>query len=481
MKKLNRKNTGLEQKLPIKILQFGEGNFLRAFADYAFHLLNKNENFEAGIAVIKPREKGSIETFIEQEGLYTLFQKGYSKGEIIDEHELIDCIQQVINPHHNFEDYIALARLETLEFIITNVTEAGIVYIASDTPTMQPPSSIPAKIAVFLYERFKYFKGDSTKGLTIIPSELLTNNAEVLKEILLHYIDDWDLEDGFRFWLLNSCSFHNTLVDRIVPGYPHDDIELYTNQLDYEDKLIVSAEPYFLWAIEGDANLKEKLPFHKIGLDVKIVKDIQPYRALKIRILNGAHTSMVPFSILFGNSLVKETIENEFTGSFVRKLVYNEILETIDMDTEELVSYADEVFDRFSNPFIKHNLSSIALYAVSKFKVRALPSILEYESKNGKLPTRLTFALACLIRFYKGTWQGKKLPIDDDVKTVAAFSKIWELSNYEEIAEMSLKNEQFWDDDLTKVKSLTAAIIFALREIDTNGIEKGFVNFSKQY
>lgn len=481
MKKLNRKNTGLEQKLPIKVLQFGQGNFLRAFADYAFHLLNKNENFNAGIAVIKPRKNGSIEAFKEQDGLYTLFIKGISKGEIIDEFELIDCIQQVINPYENFEDYIALAKETALEFVIANVTESGVVYVASDKPTMQPPSSFPAKLLVFLYERYNYFKGDATKGLTIIPCELLTNNADVLKEILLKYIDDWKLENEFKTWLLNHCSFHNTLVDRIVPGFPYDDIETYNNRLDYEDKLIVSAEPFFLWAIEGDDALKEKLPFYKTGLDVKIVNDISPYRILKIRILNGTHSSIVPFSILFGNTLVKETIDNSFTGGFAHKIVYDEILATLNVDKKELNDFADGVFDRFKNPFIKHNLSSIALNAVSKFAGRALPSILEYVSINGKLPTHLTFALACLIRFYKGTWQGKKLPIDDNEKTVASFSEIWESTNYNEIAEMSLKNEQFWGQDLTKVKSLTSAITMALEEIDTNGIENGFINFSKHY
>src|SRR5690606_22033292 len=221
----------------------------------------------------------------------------------------------------------------------------------------------------------------------------------------------WELEDAFKTWILESTDFHNTLVDRIVPGYPKDDIEAYNQQLDYEDRLIVSAEKFFLWVIEGDEKLKEKLPFHNTKLDVKIVADMQPYRTRKVRILNGAHTTMVPFSILYGNQTVKETVDNPFTGSFVQAALFQEIIPTLEMDQDELENFAEAVLDRFRNPFIKHMLSSIALNSISKFKVRVLPSLLEYVELKGKLPIHLTFALACLIRFYNSQWQGEVLPL----------------------------------------------------------------------
>jgi tagaturonate reductase len=346
---------------------------------------------------------------------------------------------------------------------------------------MQPPSSFPAKLTVLLYERFKYFKGDAKRGLTIIPCELINYNSDTLKEIILKYSDEWKLGEDFKTWLTQHCSFHNTLVDRIVPGYPKDEIEAYNAQLSYKDNLIVAAETFFLWVIEGDDKLKEILPFHKTDLDVKIVEDMQPYRTRKVRILNGAHTAMVPFSLLYGNTTVKQTVDNDFTGAFVNNAIFNEINQTLPMDKKELDSFAEEVLDRFRNPFIIHNLSSIALNSISKFKVRVLPSLLEYVVHNKKLPTNLTFAFAALIRFYKGTWKGGDLPVNDSAEIVDAFAEIWKSSNYAEIATKTLGNTSYWGEDLNKIENLSAAVALALEEIEANGIEVGFANFSKRY
>ncbi|WP_338407096.1 tagaturonate reductase [uncultured Flavobacterium sp.] len=481
MKKLSRKNIGLEKKLPIKVVQFGEGNFLRAFVDYAFQKLNKEVDFNAGVAVVQPIDRGLVSMLNDQDGLFTLFMKGVKKGQEIEEVEVISNIVKAIDPYANFNDYLSLAKEESLAFIISNTTEAGIAYVKSDTPQMQPPSSFPAKLTVLLHERFKHFQGDTSKGLTIIPCELINHNSETLKEIILKYIDDWNLGKAFENWLLNSCSFHSTLVDRIVPGYPKDEIESYNTQLDYSDNLIVAAETFFLWVIEGGDDLKEKLPFHKTDLDVKIVKDMQPYRTRKVRILNGAHTSMVPFSILYGNKTVKQTVDNNFTGNFVNNVIFNEINDTLPMDRAELKLFAEEVLDRFRNPFIKHQLADIALNSISKFKVRVLPSILEYASIHKKLPKHLTFSFACLIRFYKGSWKGESLPINDSSDIVAKFAEIWKSNEYSEIAKNTLRIKDFWGEDLTKVENLTEAITLALKEIDTNGIEVGFTNFGKTY
>ncbi|UWY27526.1 tagaturonate reductase [Flavobacterium sp. TR2] len=479
MKKLNRINTGLEKLQPIKVVQFGEGNFLRAFVDYAFDKLNKEVDFNAGIAVVQPLKDGMVNMINDQDGLYTLFMNGIKKGEKIQDIVLINNIVKTINPYTEFANYLALAKEEELQFIVSNTTEAGIEFIESDTPDMQPPVSFPAKLTVLLYERFKHFNGDASKGVTIIPCELIDYNSETLKKYILQYVDLWKLEDAFKTWVSDACTYHSTLVDRIVPGYPRAEIEEYNNKLDYEDNLIVAAEPFFLWAIEGGDDLKAKLPFHKTDLNVKIVDDIRPFKMIKVRILNGAHTAMVPFSLLHGNKLVMETVDGDFTGKFVNSVI-SEISETLDMDKNEITAYSEEVMDRFKNPFIKHALADIALNSVSKFKVRVLPSLLGYYNANKKLPVNLTFSLASLIRFYKGTWNGQSLPVKDGEDITAFFNGLWKSDDYEKIARLTLQNKGFWDQDLTEIPGLTRAITIALEEIDSNGIEAGFAKFQER-
>ena len=478
MEKLNRKSTGLENRLPIKVVQFGEGNFLRAFVDYAFQRLNNEVDFNAGIAVVQPLKDGMVNMINDQDGLYTLFMNGIKKGEKIQDIQLISNIVKAINPYSDFADYLALAKEPALQFIVSNTTEAGIEFLDTDTPDMQPPAAFPAKLTVLLHERFKHFNGDTSKAVTIIPCELIDYNSETLKKCILQYCDLWNLDAAFVKWVSEDCTYHSTLVDRIVPGYPRAEIEEYNSKLDYQDNLIVAAEPFFLWAIEGGEDLKAKLPFDKTDLNVKIVDDIRPFKMIKVRILNGAHTAMVPVSLLFGNQLVMETVNGGFTGPFVDNVIA-EISETLPMDKNEITAYAEEVMDRFRNPFIKHALADIALNSISKFKVRVLPSLLGYYTTTKKLPTSLTFSLACLIQFYKGTWNNEALPVKDTPELVEAFKKAWELGNIESVVAAVLANTDFWDEDLNKVEGLSQALVHALNEIEANGIQQGFVNFSK--
>ena len=477
MKRLNRQNANITETLPIKVVQFGEGNFLRAFVDFVIDKLNKEANFNAGVAVIQPLAGGLVELLNEQDGLYNLFMKGVKQGEEIQEQRTISCVQKGINPYKDYDEYLKLAEEESLEFIISNTTEAGIAYDESDTLEGTPHNSFPAKLTALLYKRFQHFKGDKAKGLTIIPCELINYNADTLKKIILQYAELWELESDFVNWINNSNRFHNTLVDRIVPGYPKDDIESYQSKLELEDKLIVSAEVFLLWVIEGGEELKAKIPFDQIDENILVVEDMQPYRTRKVRILNGAHTTMVPFSLLFGNETVKETVDHEFTGAFVREAIFNEIIPTLSLPEEELKTFAEEVLDRFRNPFIKHQLASIALNSVSKFKVRVLPSLLAYENKCNRLPLHLTFAFACLIRFYRGEWNNQTLPINDDESVMAELKRIWELHSYQEISEQALKNEKFWDQDLTQVPGLKDQVAMALELIETKGIEEGYNKF----
>ena len=477
MKNLNRTTAGIQEKLPLKVLQFGEGNFLRGFVNYIIDKLNTEANFNAGVVAVQPIAQGMVNMLEEQDGLYTLFLKGLRNGKEVEEKRLITCIESVNNPYLDYEEYLKLGEGEDLEFVVSNTTEAGISFDPEDKLESSPHNSFPAKLTALLYRRYRHFKGAQDKGLTIIPCELINNNADSLKEIILKYAQIWNLEQDFTTWLNNYNSFHNTLVDRIVPGYPKDEIEEYQSQLDYKDNLIVSAEVFLLWVIEGGEDLKQKIPFDKIDDNVLVIKDMQPYRTRKVRILNGAHTVMVPLSIMYGNDTVRETMEDDFTGAFVKRTVLQEINATLDLPEEELSTFANDVFDRFRNPFIKHQLSSIALNSVSKFKVRVLPSLLAYEEKNKELPVHLTFAFACLLRFYKGEWNGNMLPVQDDGKILTEFRSTWELNSYMEIATQVLGNKEYWDRDLNEINGLTECVAKALNLIETKGVKEGFKEF----
>jgi tagaturonate reductase len=475
--KINRQNSGLNTKLPIKIVQFGGGNFMRGFTDYVIDKLNKETNWKGGIVNLQATPNGSIQKMEEQDNLYTLFTRGIKKGEIVDEKHIISAIQKSINPYSDYQDFLALAKEEELEFIFSNTTETGIAFDETETSYQGPHKNFPAKVAVLLHERFKHFNGAADKGLRIIPCELIEDNAFVLRDIIIKYAQLWNLEDAFVEWIHQNNYFHNTLVDRIVPGYPRDDAESYEDQLDYEDQMMVVSETFLLFVIQEAGNLNERIPFNKINEQILVVDDIQPYRLRKVRILNGGHTLMLAPAILSGKETVKESVDDQFIGKFLKDAVFNEVNPTLGLNETELKEFAEEVFDRFRNPFIKHHLASIALYFVSKFKVRVLPSLLTYVENNGKLPVNLTFSLAGLIRFYQGSFGKKALPLNDEEGIVAKFKEIWANEKYEKVADLALSETSFWDRDLTQVEGLKTAVTKALYEIDHNDMETAYNNF----
>lgn len=479
--KLNRQNSGLDTKLPIKIVQFGGGNFMRGFTDYIIDKLNKEAGFNAGIVNVQPTPNGSVHKLEEQGNLYTLFTRGIKKGETIDEKQVISAIQKSINPYTNYDAFLALAKEEALEFVFSNTTETGIAYDETETSYEGPHKNFPAKVTVLLHERFKHFNGSADKGLRIIPCELIENNAFALKEIIIKYAQLWNLEEGFTEWINQNNYFHNTLVDRIVPGYPKDDAESYEDRLDYEDKMMVVSETFLLFVIQEAGNLKERIPFDKINEQILVVDDIQPYRLRKVRILNGGHTLMLAPAVLAGKETVKESVDDPFIGTFLRDSIFNEVNQTLGLDETELKDFAEEVFDRFRNPFIKHYQASIALYFVSKFKVRVLPSLLKYVERNHKLPVNLTFSLASLIRFYQGSFGEKSLPLNDEETIVNRFREIWANEDYNAVSEQALSEKSFWDTDLSQVEGLKAAVAKALYEIDHNDMETAYKNFIQFY
>lgn len=474
---LNKTNYSGYREYPEKILQFGEGNFLRCFADWMFHELNKSGKFNGSVVAVQPIANGMVNMLNEQDGLYTLYLRGLKNGKPESTHETIDVISRGINPYEDFNAYLQTAENPEMRYVISNTTEAGIAFDENDTLTATPPNSYPAKLAVWLNHRFKTFNGDQTKGIHIIPCELIEKNADNLKRILLQLAEKWELGSGFVSWLNTACTFSNTLVDRIVPGYPRERIGEITEELGYEDKQVVEGEHFHLWVIEAPEQLQEELPFPSIGLDVLYVKDMTPYRTRKVRILNGAHTTLVPVAYLYGLDTVRESVEHPVVGKFIKDAIFEEIIPTLDLSKEELEQFANDVIDRFRNPYIKHLLMSISLNSWSKFETRVLPSILEYKKRTGNIPQKLAFSLAATIAFYKGKRGDEAISLNDDAALLTYLNGAWAKydgsdDSLEDVVTEVLSLERNWKMNLNEVEGLTAAVTAHLVNIQRNGMEK---------
>lgn len=465
LKKLNRQNAAVQQQYPVKVLQFGEGNFLRAFVDWMIDLMNERAGFNGSVQIIQPLADGMGARINEQDGLYHVVLNGIKNGKSFSETRLITCVTGVINPFEDFNGFLKAAENPDLEFIISNTTEAGIAFDESDRSVQILPKSFPGKLTLLLHHRFRFFQGNPQKALTIIPCELIDKNGIELKKTILQYIQLWHLPHEFRQWIENHTTFCNTLVDRIVPGFPKETIGTIQQQLGYEDNLVVTAEPFHLWVIEGPEQLKLKLPAEKAGLDVKFVTDQSPYRTRKVRILNGAHTAMVPVAYLHGLRTVRESVEDAYIGKFIREAIFEEIIPTLDLPDNELKQFANDVIERFQNPFIKHELITIALNSVSKFKVRVLPSLLEYINRKQSLPQRLVHSLAALICFYKGAWNGAPIPLNDAPEVLTFSKEAWSSNSAREAATRFLSNVSFWEQNLTKINGLTDLVVAEMEKL----------------
>ncbi|HEX6225289.1 MAG TPA: tagaturonate reductase [Chryseolinea sp.] len=466
MKKLNRKNSSPEKMRPVKVLQFGEGNFLRAFVDWMVDILNEKTDFNGGVEIVQPINKGMAQALNDQDGLYHVVLKGIQNGKVYSETRLITCVSKATNPYERFQDYLTLGENPDLRFVISNTTESGIAFSPTDSNPAGVAETFPGKVTQLLFHRFKHFNGEASKGLIFLPCELIEKNGETLKKAILDYAELWKLGTEFIQWINNANTFCNTLVDRIVPGFPRDTIQEIQATIGFEDNLVVQAEPFHLWVIEGPSSVQKELPTAKAGLDVKFVADLSPYRTRKVRILNGAHTTLVPVAYLDGFRTVKESIDDPAIGSYIRKTISEEIIPTLDLPAAELKKFADDVIERFQNPFIKHELLSIALNSISKYKVRVLPSVLEYHRRTGNLPANLLYALAALIRFYKGEWHGSEIPLNDSGEVLDFFKQVWQKQDTEEIVQDVLANESFWGQDLNQVRGLADIVSKALKQIE---------------
>ncbi len=407
-----------------RVIQFGEGGFLRGFVDWMLQKVNEKSDFDGSVVVVQPIEAGMCDMLSAQNCVYTHVIRGI---EGVDK-TLVDVISRCVKPYEDFEGYLALADQPEMRFVVSNTTESGIVYSDEDKITDAPPKTFPAKVTLLLKRRFE--KG--LPGFIFLPCELIDRNGDNLKKCVLKYADLWNLGCDFKAWVEKENIFTNTLVDRINTGYPKGE----DMGLGYEDNMVNTSEFFHLWVIETDADIEAELPFSKAGLNVIVTPDkLEMYRTRKVRILNGAHTSLVPYALLSGLDTVKSCIDDAKMNEHIKKCVFDEIIPTLDLPRDELISYANSVIERFSNPYIKHYLSSIALNSVSKFKVRVLPSILEYIKRYNKMPETLLFSFAKLIEFYK-------TDMTNDAPEVVEFMK-----NNDTAA--ILANTSLWGEDLS--------------------------------
>lgn len=461
--------------LPIKILQFGQGNFMRGFFDWQVDLLNERSGLDAGVVIVRPRGGSAAPLLDVQDGLFTVLVRGLDgQGEPVKEYRTVECVQREIDPNAGYADYLALAANPDLRFVVSNTTEAGIAVNDSDRFDDAPPAAFPAKLAQFLFKRFETYEGRTDKGLVLLPCELIDRNGPALKQAVLHFARLWELDPAFDAWIEEACTFCSTLVDRIVTGYPAADAAQIQQDLGYQDQFLVAAEYYYLFVIQGPAWVGEELKLAGAGLNVKLVDDITPYKKRKVGILNGGHTTLVPVALLAGLEAVGPAVDDEGVGRFLRAAILDEIIPALGMDRKELEAYADDVILRFRNPAIHHRLASIALNSWSKFAARVMPQLLRYiEINAGRMPRRLVLALAATMVLYRGD----TIELADDKANLDWFAHAWgKVGDGEwslaQLASGWLAKRALWGRDLNEVPGLTYALTVALEQTARQGVRE---------
>ena len=468
---------------PEKVLQFGEGNFLRAFVDYWFDLANEKADWNGKCVLVQPIAPGLAKMINEQEGLYTLYLRGSENGQKVDDKRVISSVSRCLNPYEkaDYEKMMDVAASDDLEIIVSNTTEAGIVYDPACQQNDCPPSSFPAKLTQVLYHRYKAGK----KGIIMLACELIDNNGKELLKCVNQYIDQWGLEDGFKKYVNEDCTFCGSLVDRIVPGRIRDPKEVaeLEEKHGYADPLLDVGEVFGVWVIEGDTKLNDILPFRKAGLEdhVFVTPDMSPYKKRKVRILNGAHTGFVLGAYLAGFDIVRDCMHDETILGYMNKMLLQEVVPILPLDQDDCKKFAAAVEDRFNNPFVNHELMSISLNSTSKWRARNMPSFLEYVGKNGKLPTCLTMSFAAYIAFYSNDVQeltdkglvckrakGNESTVSDD-RWVLEFYNEHKNDDVPTLVHAVMTNEQMWGQDLTKVSGFEEATVKNLTNIRENG------------
>ena len=457
MERLNRTSAPQAKQYTEKIIQFGEGNFLRAFIEWIIWKTNQKTDFNASVVVVQPIEKGMVGWLNEQDGLYHLNLQGLQDGQPVDSVDLIDVISRGINPYEDFQAYLKLAEQPEMRFVISNTTEAGIAFDPACKLDDAPASSYPGKLTQLLYHRYQHFNGAMDKGFIIFPCELIFENGKHLKECIRQYIDLWNLGEGFRNWFENACGVYSTLVDRIVPGYPRDTAAQLCERAGYDDHLLDKAEIFHLWVIEAPQEVAAEFPADKAGLHVLFVPSEAPYHERKVTLLNGPHTVLSPVGYLSGLDTVKECCEDPEVGPFVKKVMFEEL--------------GCDVMERFRNPFVKHFVTSIMLNSFPKFKTRDLPGLKTYLERKGELPKGIVLGLAAICTYYKG---GKRGDVDivpnDDPKIIELLQNLWATGDVRKVAEGVLADGFIWGEDLNAVPGLTDLLTADLALIQAEGM-----------
>ncbi|CAM4106560.1 tagaturonate reductase [Paenibacillus alkaliterrae] len=467
------------KQAPVTVLQIGEGNFLRGFFDWMLHECRKQGLYKGSIAVTQPRQGGKpkIDALASQDGLYTLVIRGLENGESVQRTEVISVFGEAFDPYSNWEAYLALAENPDLQVVVSNTTEAGLVYRPEALAEGQPIQSFPGKLTQLLYRRFTFFEGDPKRGLVCLPCELLERNGDELRSCVLQYSEDWGFPEAFKQWVVEHNRFLNSLVDRIVTGYPDaEQAEAWFGEWGYSDPMLSTAEPYHLWAIEGEPELEAVLPLRSAGMNVHWVNDLKPFQLRKVRILNGAHTLMTPLGLLHGIEQVREAMEHPALGRLVRDTVEKEIIPSLPIADQELREYAGDVYERFLNPFIRHRLADIAMNSLSKFKVRLLPSLLHYAESYVAVPAGLAQGFAGLLRYYKVkrteagyegmTLRGASYLVRDDAGMLEMMAAVWSEAEerqwpLEKTVKKLLGLEAVWGLDLAAERPVLAAALSA--------------------
>ena len=466
---------------PERVLQFGEGNFLRAFVDWMIDKANQQGAFDGSVVVCQPIPQGATKQLAAQDCVYTVIVRGRESGKEVVDTRIVTSISRCVNPYEDYEALLQIARSPDLQVVVSNTTEAGIAYHAGDRLSDRPAVSYPAKLTAFLYERYKAFEGKGGE-LLVIPCELIDNNGKNLHALVRRYAAEWELEGAFLQWLAEYVHFTGTLVDRLVTGFPKGEEEALEAQLGYKDSLMVVCEPYHLFAIEGKQEWAGLLPIHKAVPTVVWTDDVSPYKLTKVRILNGSHTASALAGYLAGNETVLEVMANPGFRRYIHKLIYDEIIPVTDVPKAELDAFAKEVEDRYDNPFLKHRLLDISLNSCAKFNARCLPTLLGNVEKNGIVPPLMSFALAGLIAFYNirkedeqyyGTRpDGTRYRVVDDDAVLAFFADQWSRGGPDRIVHSTLANQSFWSGkDLTGCPGLEAAVAGHLQAILTQGVQ----------
>ena len=471
---------------PVKVLQFGEGNFLRAFVDYFIDIANEKTDFNGSIALVKPINIGTLfPAFKEQDYRYTVMLRGLVDGEAVEQTRVVTSVADAVDAYTDYDRYAAYARLDSLRFIVSNTTEAGIVLDESDRMELCPPNTYPGKLTKLLYERAEHFNYAPDKGLIILPVELIDDNGIMLKKCVKALAKIWNLGEKFDQWLEEACVFTSTLVDRIVTGYPRGEDQAIWEKLGYEDRILVTAEPFGLWVIESAKDISGELPLPQCGLPVIYTDNQKPYKQRKVRILNGAHTSFVPMAFQCGYDYVLDAMNDPAILNFMQKTLYDEVIPTLTLPKDDLLAFAEAVTGRFKNPYIKHALLSICLNSVSKWRARCMPSLLVYAEQEGRLPEHLTFSLATLMGLYHGgklTGDGKleclrdgqPYYLQDDAAVLEFFATTSDLPAREQV-ERFLGNESFFGPDLIRVPGLVDSVTASYEAILSRGVKAVFL------